>query len=147
MPRRKLSKTAMAIGTFLLAASVVHAQDLFSVVKDGTPTEVQEAIDPGADVSARNVAGWTPLMTAAENNDNPQVTEVLLSAGAKISARNEDGETPLMLAAEYSENPEVSEVILDAGAEVTEELWEMVQENEALQGTAVYWEINDRRFD
>lgn len=52
-----------------------------------------------------------------------------------------------MFAARHNGNPEVIEVLLDAGGEVTEQVWESTQENEALEGTDVYWEINDRRFD
>ena len=51
-----------------------------------------------------------------------------------------------MAAATYNEKPEV-ERLIQAGAEITDAVWELVQENEALQGTDVYWEMNDRRFD
>ena len=38
------------------------------LVKKGTPAQVQEAIDAGADVSTSSSFGWTPLMLAAGGN-------------------------------------------------------------------------------
>ena len=48
---------------------------------------------------------------------------------------------------------EVVEALLDAGADPTlrgadgEDAWGLIQQNSALRGTDVYWELNDRRFE
>ena len=85
----KLLKRAMAIGLLLLAASVAQAENLLSVVVDGSPADVQKAIDAGAQVIVRNNYGWTPLMNAVGHNEDIEVTELLLSAGANVNARGE----------------------------------------------------------
>ena len=50
-------KTIIAICMSVSAASVAGAQDFFYVVEEASPTEVQEAIDAGADVNARTELG------------------------------------------------------------------------------------------
>jgi ankyrin repeat protein len=102
----------------LIFINPVMAEDLFELVIDGSPEEVQKAIDEGANINARDKDRVTPLMKAAGKNKNPEVIEVLLNAGANISARNEDGLTPLIITAGLNKNPEVIEVLLDAGANV-----------------------------
>lgn len=63
--------------------------DFFTLVRLGTPTEIQAAIDRGADVRAADEADYdaTPLYLAAANNENPEVIAVLVG-GADIEARN-----------------------------------------------------------
>ena len=68
---------------------------------------------------------WTttiPLAGAtrrsAWSNENAVVVQVLLDAGADATATNEDGETA----------------------------WDLIQENEALEGSPAYWALNDLRF-
>ena len=108
-------------------------------------------IDAGADVEARNVHGWTALMVAAANQESA-VVQVLIDAGAHLEARTEDGSTPLMLAANYNENAAGVQALLDAGADATatnedgESAWDLIQENEALEGSPAYWALNDLRF-
>jgi ankyrin repeat protein len=48
----------------------------------------------GADVNARNVIGWTPLMYASKYS-NPELISILLKAGADVNAKNADGVTAL----------------------------------------------------
>jgi len=90
-----------------------------SLVRTGTPQQIQAAIDQGEDVNAHDkLLGWTALIYAAAYNPNPEVITVLLKAGADIKARNKDGETALMLAAQYNQNPEVITTLLRAGADL-----------------------------
>ena len=92
--------------------------DFISLCKEGSPSEVQAAIKAGANVNARDEAGWTPLQRAAFKNPNPKVITILLKAGADVNARDEDGLTPLHLAAVANSNTEVITALLEAGADV-----------------------------
>ena len=111
---RGVMKPIIAICMFALAASVVAAQDFLSIVEDGSPSEVQAAIDDGANVNVRGDNGETPLMWAAFGNGKSEVLELLINAGADVSVRAEGGVTPLMAAA-GNNNPEVIERLIDAG--------------------------------
>lgn len=93
-------------------------EDLFELVGDGSPEEVQKAVDEGANVNARNKVRGTPLIYAAEYNENPEVIKILLDAGADINNRVKGGWTHLMYGIIYNENPEVIKVLLDAGSDV-----------------------------
>ena len=93
-------------------------KNIFDISASGNKFEVSLTIKNGGDVNARNDFGSTPLMYAAEINDNPEVLTVLLDAGADVNARDDDGRTPLMYAARDNDNPEVLTVLLDAGADV-----------------------------
>lgn len=79
---------------------------------------VSACIKAGADVNARDVLGFTPLLFAAEYTDNPAVITALIKAGANANAANDDGETPFDLA----------------------------KGNDAIKGSDVYWALNDARF-
>ena len=76
----------------------LFSADIFTIAGSGTVAEVQQAINAGADVSAREVQGPTPLMWAVGYNTNPEVLSVLINAGADVNARAEGGATPLMFA-------------------------------------------------
>lgn len=56
-------------------------------------------VEHGADVNARQTAGFTPLHAAAANGD-VELARLLLAAGADSTARKDDGQTPADLAAE-----------------------------------------------
>ena len=94
----------------------------------------------------------TPLMFAAEGNQNPEVIRVLLDAGADVNARVEDGMTPLMFAAEGNQNPEVIMTLLDNGADGEKisiegkTAFDYANENKHIKGTKAYWRLNDARF-
>ena len=62
----------------------------------------------------------TPLMYAAENNQNPQVVETLIKCGADVKERDVDGETPLMQALYWNQNPQVVETLIKCGADVND---------------------------
>ena len=93
-------KKLLAIGVLILfSAGSTYAQttDFFELAKTGTPKSIEAAIRQGADPRARDKYGETALMYAAGNNQNPEVSLVLLRAGADINAKSTDGWTPLML--------------------------------------------------
>ena len=84
--------------------------------QSGTPAMERELIKAGAKVDIRMGDGFTPLMSAINNNDLEEA-ELLLRAGADINHQDDDGYTSLMYAV-MNENPEVVSLLLDAGADV-----------------------------
>jgi uncharacterized protein len=127
---------------------------LINAAMNSNQEMVRILLEHGAAINARvGEWGWTALMMAAGNNDNPEVIRILLEHGAAIEARDCDDRTPLIFAAWSNTNPEVVRVLLDAGANVRAEnrygrsAWDLMQDNDDLKGTDVYWRINDLRFE
>jgi len=116
-------------------------KDFLELVKKGTPNQVQEAIEAGADLRAQDTDGWTALMCAVGNNTDPEVITALLKAGAEIEASDRTCFTPLMAAAADNQNPEVIMTLLKAGADakakdsVGETAFDYAQDNEKLKDT------------
>ena len=95
-----------------------RTQEFINLYGKGAPQEVEEAIKGGADVNERDDDGKTPLMRAAGDNNDPEVSRILIQAGAEVDARDNDGFTPLMEVAQNRNNPEVLNVLIQAGADV-----------------------------
>jgi ankyrin repeat protein len=95
---------------------VLHPS-FFETVKNGTPREVQAAINSGVDIDYRRDEGTTPLMAAIKYNRDFEVISMLLTAGANVNTRNVAGETALMIAAQDSRTPDVIFALLRAGAD------------------------------
>lgn len=104
-------------GASLLHFASTHARD---------PAVITALVEAGADVNARDVWGYTPLHSAAENA-MPAAVKALVQAGADVNAplrsfgRGLDsrrGRTPLHVAAS-NPNPEVAAALIEAGADVT----------------------------
>ncbi len=104
----------------VFAASSISAQmqDFFRLLDNGTPQQVQAAINKGADVNAQNGDGWTPLIEAACYNPRPEVIADLLRAGADVNAWDSLSMTALSWAATCNTNPSVVTVLLEAGADL-----------------------------
>lgn len=83
------------------------------------PADVSRCLEAGAEVEARDEAGATPLHAAASTSRTPAVVQVLLDAGADPGARDKEGKMP----------------------------WDYVKANTALEGTEIYWRLNEARFD
>ena len=88
--------------------------------------------------------GWTALMAAARDAEDPAIVHELLAAGAQVEARDRWGTTALMVATGNPWSPAIVTTLLDAGAdpearnESGETAWDLIQNNEALQGTSAY---------
>jgi formylglycine-generating enzyme required for sulfatase activity/ankyrin repeat protein len=116
---RKRLVVAVALAILLAASTYagLRAIDIFELAKIGTQQSVQAAINQGADVNVRDKDGLTPLMYAARQNPNHEVTAALLRAGAEINAGDLYGRSALMYAARWNPNPEVISALLKAGAD------------------------------
>ena len=65
----------------------------------------------GADVSARNNFGMTPLHCAASYGMSPAIVAILLRHGADPNAIDQDGDTPLMSAISLAHVPVVQQLL------------------------------------
>jgi ankyrin repeat protein len=92
------------------------AQNLFELVRTAPPEFVTAALGNGAKAEDRDESQWTPLMCAAERNQDPRVIMVLLEAGAVVDSHGPGGWTPLMLAARANQSPDVVMALLKGGA-------------------------------
>lgn len=87
---------------------------LLGAVKKGDAAAVKQALSKGANPNARNKAGLTPLMIAADNN-YPAIVSDLLANKADPNLLSPKGENPLMMASEQGFN-EVVQSLLKKGA-------------------------------
>ena len=98
-----------------MSASVGDA--LHWACRNGQTDTALELIDRGAEVSAKNNDGDTPLHCACRNG-HTEIVQILIARGADISAKNNDGETPLHWAC-GNEHRETVLALIDRGAEVS----------------------------
>jgi ankyrin repeat protein len=90
------------------------APDLVMAIRDADLQAVRRLIDDGADVSARDAEGNTPLILASFYA-SPQCVALLLELRADVNAANTAGATALVRAAT---NYEKTRLLVDAGAKV-----------------------------
>lgn len=77
-------------------------RELVAAVTDGDIARAAELLEKGASVDARDAAGNTPLMLAAQAG-NVFLAGLLLGHGAEVDARNNAGRTALWLGANKAE--------------------------------------------
>lgn len=94
----------------------ISDKNFLDLCKNGTASEISDAINDGADPNAINNNKATPLIIAAMYNRDPEVIRVLLDAGAEINAQNHNGNTALMFAVMFN-TYEVTRALLDSGAD------------------------------
>jgi ankyrin repeat protein len=83
----------------------------------GDLAAVRAAIEAGADVSAGDSAGWTPLHFAAQAQ-RADIAVELLANGAVVDAVDAQGNTPLWRAVfNYRGDPAVLDALREAGAD------------------------------
>jgi len=109
-----MKRLSIVLLAFIFAGSIAFAEPFYSLLFNGTPAQVQAAINAGADVNQRFGFGKTPLMCAGELG----VVKILLKAGADVNAKDQNGWTPLIYAAYYDSDPNVISVLLKAGADI-----------------------------
>jgi serine/threonine protein kinase len=90
---------------------------LMFAAKDGHAGIVNDLLNAGAKLDARDNDGDTALMYAAIDN-RVDVVSVLLKAGADVNAKNNKGDTPL-LAASLRGRTETVKLLLAAGADAS----------------------------
>ena len=120
-----LGATVMLLSLILLGGCAKKAvRPIFDIAKDGTPQEMQAALDRAKGTNANDLesgAGETVLMYAAQFNKNPEVTALLLKAGADLWAKDGDRHrTALIWAAQSTANPDVITTLVKAGADIRE---------------------------
>ena len=89
---------------------------LLSAAKDGDVTAIQEALDQGAAIEAKDDHGGTALSAAALNGRTDAI-ELLLSKKANIEAKNKYGYTPLAIATR-TDHVVAVELLLSKGAAI-----------------------------
>ena len=90
--------------------------------KTATVEKVQKEIENiknDTDINSRDHEdGKTPLMFAAEFNENPEIIKILIGAGADVNARDKKNRTALMFAASNNYNIEIVKTLIMSGADV-----------------------------
>jgi ankyrin repeat protein len=79
-------------------------------------TKVQDLIERGADLKAKNEDGQTPLHVASYRN-HIETAKFLIELGADLEAEDDTGWTPLHWASDWN-NIELAQLLIDAGADV-----------------------------
>ena len=104
----------------------IKEQSLCEAIKSGLVSRINEALQNGADVNAKednygNYGGKTPFMYACDNpNITPEIIQLLLDHDADVNAKNNyGGNTPFMYAcANPNITPEIIQLLLDHGADI-----------------------------
>ena len=92
-----------------------------AVIK-GNIEAVKQHLAAGADVSAKNENGWTPLHFAVcEYYGHKEIIELLITKGADVNAKAEGGWTPLDWAIQLNE-PETTDLLRKHGGKTEKEL-------------------------
>jgi len=112
---------------FLLPAIFAEAStkeknvQLFYAAERGNLTDVQDALNGGADVNAKNTFGLTALMMASYGGytlgSYAEIVKLLLDKGADVNIKTKEGITALMEASSDG-SAEVVKLLLDKGANV-----------------------------
>jgi len=79
-------------------------------------SKVQDLIERGADVRAKDNRGETPLHFASWYN-SIEIAKFLIERGADVRAKNNGGRTPLHWASKRN-HIEIAKLLLDAGSDV-----------------------------
>lgn len=137
-----------------LGNTPLHQAALINRHDVGAYIDIKTLIAAGADKTATNLYGSTPLHLAAINA-NPESTKELIAAKAPLDAKDSNGDTPLHMAARSGPRLTVK-ALLDAGADKTiqnkqgKTAYDLATDRipnkeagiKALKGTPVYAQLN-----
>ena len=122
MNKRAFIKTMICLAILLVHASHSLASGFFELLTVGTVEQVQQALEDGADVNARDADGLTPLMLTVsarqETELNAEIVRLLIYRGADVNIENPPFGTALSWALRLWTTPEAVMSLLDAGADV-----------------------------
>lgn len=108
----------LIISTLVFSVPALGSE-IYDVCTSGTPREIQAFFERGGDINNRDSADYTPIMTAAEYNLNPEVIRVLLRIGANINDKDKEKMlTTLHVASSFNPNPEVVQTLIEGGADI-----------------------------
>ena len=112
--------------SILLAAGLSHfdvtygeeqpSRTLHDAAVAGDANEINAILSKGANIDQKNRMGWTPLLTALNNNQFA-VAELLIAKGADANAKDNRGETALALAVKAGQKALVEQLVAK-GADV-----------------------------
>ena len=88
--------------------------ELIEAIEKGDIEAVKQHLAAGADVNAKDEAGWTLLHEVGTK----EVAELLIAAGADVNARDKDGKTPFDVAS----NDETADLLRKHGGKTGAEL-------------------------
>ena len=95
---------------------------IHDAAESGNIKAVKQHLDAGADVSAKNENGWTPLHFAVcEYYGHKEIIELLITKGADVNAKAEGGWTPLDWAIQLNE-PETTDLLRKHGGKTRQQL-------------------------
>lgn len=128
----------LLVGLAGLGVAPAAAGALHVAAKSGRVDTLNQLIDQGADIEARDQTGETALTIAALAGHKPAV-ELLIERGAAVDGRNRGGFTALHAAA-YGGHLDVVRLLVDREAAIND------QQNEAL-ATALHMAAEDNYLD
>ena len=114
---------ALSLSSGLAHAAGCAGWDTELFFKEADAKAIENCIEDGVSLDARDIMGFTPLHTAAFISGDPAVTDSLLKAGADPNARANWDLTPLHMAAWYNPNPAVIVMLVEAGADPMARNW------------------------
>lgn len=118
---KTLTTFAIALTTALLLTACgkkeeASTKDIWTSVAEGDLASVQQYIDAGGDLDAKDpVGGGTPLIVAAVL-DQTEAAKLLIENGADLEVKNTDGSTAVMAAAFFC-HPDMVKLLLEKGAD------------------------------
>jgi ankyrin repeat protein len=90
--------------------------DLITASDAGSVSNVQKALDGGAEVDAKNTNGTTSLWVASQKGYK-EIVKLLLEKGADVEAKDDKATTPLLIAS-LNDKLDVVKLLLEKGADV-----------------------------
>ena len=118
---QSLTFLCLVIST-LLATADLQSQEVtpLNIAASGNDLKkVSLLLEKGAELEARDIDGWTPLMVAAGKSSTPEIVQLLLEKGADALAKDKEGKKAI----------------------------DHAQKNEKLKGTPAYWKLHNKSFE